>query len=436
MQSHTIALGVLALAGHALAQGTGSQVQWRFDLDHAAAGSEVAVGPDGAVYASDNEKLYALSSDGVLRWTRAGLGGGRQVDFLADGTIIAAGDTSVHALDPADGADVWSFGFDGNGLREQIQVGPNVGPDGNIYVVSSTDGEFGVGVFSLTPAGDLRWSDKGDPMLDTLNADTIQPVRFTSDRLIFPFNATADSSPFVHGYAFDGTSSLFVDFTCSGAPRTDPLDRLLITSGCGIEAMHRDGDEIYWRVDLGSSNVAPVIGDDATAYAAAFLGNVSAILPSGVIAWTSSESDSPTRMLAVRQDVGALVYVTAGFGSPQAVSCMDPADGSALWTTPLRQVGGHNELVETWDAPTNEEGSVVYFATRFTSLGAPGAVWALSLGDSCAADFNGDGTVNSGDVLAFLNAWNGQEPGGDFDNNGHFNSQDVLAFLNTWNAGC
>ena len=436
MHARFLSVLLLASTSAAHAQVADTGVLWRFDMAGPAAGAAVSVGPDGTVYASDAETLYALSPAGQLRWSRAGLGGGRQVDFLADGTVIAAEDTVIHALNPADGTDLWSFGFDGNGFRESIEVGPNVGPDGNIYAVSSTDGQFGLGAFSLTPTGSLRWANEGQPRLDPLNAHTIQPVRFTSDRLIFPFNGTHDSAPFDYGFAFDGSQTLFVDFTCTGAPRLDPLERLLITGACGIEAMHRDGDESYWLVDLGASNVAPVIGADATAYAAAFLGDISAIRPDGSIAWTSPGSIDPTRMLAVRQDVGRLVYVSAGFGTPQSVSAMDPADGSSLWTLPLRQLNGHNELVETWEAPTNGSGSTVYFATRFTSLGAPGAVWAVALSTGCAADFNDDGDVNTLDVLAFLNAWNAGEGRADFNDDGQINTLDVLAFLNAWNTGC
>ncbi|MFG0259026.1 MAG: PQQ-binding-like beta-propeller repeat protein, partial [Phycisphaerales bacterium JB041] len=141
-------------------------VLWRFEMAGPAAGAAVSVGPDGTVYASDADTLYALTPAGTLRWERAGLGGGRQIDFLADGTVIAAADTAIHALDPADGVDLWSFGFDGNGSRESIEVGPNVGPDGNIYAVTSTDGQFGLGAFSLTPTGTLRWADEGQPRLD------------------------------------------------------------------------------------------------------------------------------------------------------------------------------------------------------------------------------------------------------------------------------
>ena len=54
----------------------------------------------------------------------------------------------------------------------------------------------------------------------------------------------------------------------------------------------------------------------------------------------------------------------------------------------------------------------------------------------CVADFNGDGSVNTQDVLSFLNAWNAGDGSADINGDGSVNTQDVLAFLNLWNAGC
>jgi uncharacterized membrane protein len=54
----------------------------------------------------------------------------------------------------------------------------------------------------------------------------------------------------------------------------------------------------------------------------------------------------------------------------------------------------------------------------------------------CPADFNGDGEVNTLDVLAFLNAWSAGDPSADFNADGVINTLDVLAFLNAWGAGC
>lgn len=56
--------------------------------------------------------------------------------------------------------------------------------------------------------------------------------------------------------------------------------------------------------------------------------------------------------------------------------------------------------------------------------------------ERCIADFNGDGSVNTQDVLAFLNAWTAGDPSADVNGDGSVNTQDVLAFLNLWNAGC
>jgi hypothetical protein len=54
----------------------------------------------------------------------------------------------------------------------------------------------------------------------------------------------------------------------------------------------------------------------------------------------------------------------------------------------------------------------------------------------CRADFNGDGAVDTLDVLAFLNALAAGDDSADINGDGEVNTQDVLEFLNLWNAGC
>jgi hypothetical protein len=58
------------------------------------------------------------------------------------------------------------------------------------------------------------------------------------------------------------------------------------------------------------------------------------------------------------------------------------------------------------------------------------------VGSSCPADFSEDGSVNTLDVLAFLNAWAAGDARADFNADGSINTLDVLAFLNAWGAGC
>jgi streptogramin lyase len=81
------------------------------------------------------------------------------------------------------------------------------------------------------------------------------------------------------------------------------------------------------------------------------------------------------------------------------------------------------------------------------TVGADDIIWFTETGarklgklefclNPCVADFNGDGSVNSLDVLAYLNAWAAGDPAADVNGDGAVNSLDVLFFLNLWNAGC
>ncbi|MBK7403858.1 MAG: hypothetical protein IPJ41_04285 [Phycisphaerales bacterium] len=54
----------------------------------------------------------------------------------------------------------------------------------------------------------------------------------------------------------------------------------------------------------------------------------------------------------------------------------------------------------------------------------------------CIADWNGDGIVNTLDVLAFLNDWVAHAPKADVNGDGTVNTLDVLLFLNAWASGC
>ena len=86
------------------------------------------------------------------------------------------------------------------------------------------------------------------------------------------------------------------------------------------------------------------------------------------------------------------------------------------------------------------------FAIRFRALGSDATddwyIDDIRIGDEytppndCVADFNADGSVNTQDVLAFLNAWSAGDTSADINGDGTVNTQDVLAFLNLWGAGC
>jgi Zn-dependent M28 family amino/carboxypeptidase len=96
-----------------------------------------------------------------------------------------------------------------------------------------------------------------------------------------------------------------------------------------------------------------------------------------------------------------------------------------------------NPYYHQWNDSVDTPGYINYtYATDMTRGVAGWLVDAAGVMAFCAADFNGDGAVDTLDVLSFLNAWNAGDPKGDFNGDGVHNTLDVLAFLNAWSAGC
>ena len=127
------------------------RANWRFRMDGPYARVRPVVAADGTVYAVDVfSHLYALAPDGGLKWLVSGAGD-KGVAVGADGTVYVASEDFIKAFNP-DGTGKWTFV---QNPRAFICLGVSVGPDGNIYSV----GTEGLGVFSLTPQGVLRWTN-------------------------------------------------------------------------------------------------------------------------------------------------------------------------------------------------------------------------------------------------------------------------------------
>ena len=99
-------------------------------------------------------------------------------------------------------------------------------------------------------------------------------------------------------------------------------------------------------------------------------------------------------------------------------------DGAFTWTVPdvFTERGRIKGIIYDWDEGIGEDVTDADFTINGT-------------GD-CIADFNGDGTVNTLDVLSFLNAWSAGDGRADVNDDGTVNTLDVLAFLNAWSGGC
>lgn len=110
----------------------------------------VAVGPDGTLYAGNTNFLYyAINPDGTLKWTyETGSNNWSQAAFGADGSIFwGSNDTYVRGVAP-NGVEKWNrmtLGF--------IAASAAVGSDGKVYI-----GSFDSNLYALDPAtGEVRW---------------------------------------------------------------------------------------------------------------------------------------------------------------------------------------------------------------------------------------------------------------------------------------
>lgn len=56
--------------------------------------------------------------------------------------------------------------------------------------------------------------------------------------------------------------------------------------------------------------------------------------------------------------------------------------------------------------------------------------------EACPPDTNGDGEVDTRDVITFLNLWVAEDDRADFDDNDVIDTRDVISFLNAWTEGC
>src|SRR5919205_599043 len=181
-----------------------ARVRWRFKADGLYIQGRPAVGPDGTVYAVDiAAHLYALTPAGALKWV---FYGGPNISFNsvsvgADGTAYFAAGNTVYAVN-ADGTKRWAVS-DPSG--HSVAFGPNVGPDGNVYAQTDDTGDAGgLGLFSVSPTGQVLWSrpgfthGKGEQLL------TREIVFGPPGQLYFTAN-NLDGSAGLYAYTLSGT---------------------------------------------------------------------------------------------------------------------------------------------------------------------------------------------------------------------------------------
>jgi hypothetical protein len=347
------------------------QIRWRFQADGDYIPNRPAVGGDGTVYAQDvYGHLYAVDSTGGLKWifNASGYGFG-DVSVGQDGTIYVGSAPSIFALTP-NGTLKWQFNQNPAAF---ILLGPNVGPDGNIYAV----GTQGMGVFSLTPQGSLRWSvpENYDRPIVTMQEIVFGPA--AQSRLYFHANnhlrgIGLNGAP-LFTYA-DGLDTLQGD----PQPAVDPDGSVYTNLQSGNLGKFDNNGNLLWHIlDLSNVMSTPDVGPDGRIYDGQNLINLYAINSNGTVQWQYTDNGILFGPVVSPLNDLLLIGGRVDYGQPGFFEAVSTA-GTSLWKEVLPVENGLN-IVPMSRARFTPDGQTAYIGTSIAGQSGIGYSYLYSV---------------------------------------------------------
>lgn len=364
------------------------RMKWRFKLAGDYSLHSPGVAADGTVYVSlSNGKLYAIAPDGTQRWViQAGLGGGAfgPVQVGADGTVYVAGLVSapggggtgaIFAFTPA-GTQKWVF----SATNQLIIGGPNLGPDGNIYAVTDLTG---IGLFSLTPAGQLRFSTGSFSENGPLGTE----IAFGSGQLYFAFDMRGTgSAPSLFGYDLNGNKRFQTAGPADkGRPAVGPNGNIVVESfptGIGLSlAAYTSSGSLLWSFYQfpGNTEDHPDVGPDNVSYVVRNLSTLFALNPGGTERWHYVDANILFEAKVRPQNDLLFMGGRLNYGQPgffQAVG----TNGVALWRVNLPDEPGftpYGQLVPMTRPVFAPDGNTGYGVTDVAGDGASASPYSF-----------------------------------------------------------
>ncbi|MCA9284461.1 MAG: thrombospondin type 3 repeat-containing protein [Phycisphaerales bacterium] len=381
------------------------RIQWTFETDRFTSLQFISLAPDGTIYTSDANTLYALSPDGGLLWAAPGAGGGRPISLGPDGTIYTGGSEEeglngniVKAFD-ANGNFLWQVE---SAIGQDLLAGPSLGPDGNLYAVQDTNKGEGLGVFSVTPTGSLRFSVVQFFSFAGGNSE----ISFGDDRFYASWEVNSSGPLGIH--AFDDSSGQLlwdggdVGVSAIGLPILDSLERLMLShAGSGIVAVTADGNPDWIATHPGGSNsiLQPAVGPSGIAYSGRWLGvQLWAIDPDGDTVWVSPDTTDQLLRISIAPDESVIVATgSKGFGQPGWTRGYSTTDGSLLWHVEHPPVNGVNQSSSSTPVFTSDSQTVYVMTDFLGDVNDYGVLYAVDTQFDPMLDSDGDGYSNSTD---------------------------------------
>jgi outer membrane protein assembly factor BamB len=324
-------------------------------------------------------------------------------------------------------------------------MGPNVGPDGNIYGATADRNEGGLGIFVLSPTGEVLYNRTNMAIRGAYYA---WEVAFGGGAAYFTSGMGGPLTGEIATFAINLGGGERWERGGRGQVRSGPAGRAHITDGNWVVSYNPDGSD-QWRISMnvfgGQVTQGLAVGPDDTCYVPVQSATVLwAVASDGSIRWHRTGLPRPMSMPVVSPEGTLVVGGGAGFGpsQPSMVMAVNASDGTTAWTVSLPAENSSN-VTQQWCGDFSPDAATYYMGTSAFNDGTDpwSYVYAIEtgLGTPCVADWDGDGAVNSGDIAAFLTAWLGSLQAGtlaaDVDGNAVVNSADISAFLALWLDG-
>ena len=246
------ATGERVLKAHALIPDELPFVELKWSSEIGGVGrSSPAIAADGTIYVGSGRRLYAINSDGSLKWyfrTRHRIRS--SLVIAADGTIyVGSGDPGagrLYALNP-DGNLKWSFE-----TGSEVRFSPAIAADGTIYVVLG----FSM-LYALNPDGSPEWSFRTERWVSS------SPV-IAADGTIY----VGSGDPWAGRlYAINPDGNLKWSFRTERQVRSPSIaadGTIYMGGGHGIYAINPDGN-LKWSFESGDEvHSSPAIALDGT----------------------------------------------------------------------------------------------------------------------------------------------------------------------------
>jgi hypothetical protein len=328
------------------------KAKWRFRQNGPYSKVRPVIAADGTIYSVDAySHLYAVSPDGALKWVARGAGGGG-VAVGPDGTVYAGSESSVKAYTP-DGTLKWTFNQNPIAL---FFVGLSVGPDGNIYGVSTE----GIGAFSLTPQGTLRWSvpENYDARTPVIYGEIVFGPSGTKTQMYFYANSH------IRAYGLDG--KLAFTIAIAAQPVIGPEGNIHVPYGAYSPV---DGHLAWVFSSQYPYNVSdtPDVGSNGIHYTVQNTVELFGLSTTGTQVWHRTLTDVVGGPVVDPQNTQLIVGSVQTLDQAGYIISESAQDGHELWRVNLPAESGFNQASDT-RARFTPDGLTAYIMT-FTATG-------------------------------------------------------------------